>query len=60
MISVDILQDEELQKVVNTLISGMLPHRKYSPEYFASILNNTFSYVKLEEFSMEYYVLLKA
>lgn len=60
MISVDILQDEGLQKVVNTLISGMLPHRKYSPEYFASILNNTFSYVKLEEFSMEYYVLLKA
>lgn len=60
MINIDIVADEELQKVVNVFISGMLPHANYNPDNFPSILSNTLSYVHLEEFSMEYYVLLKA
>lgn len=60
MLSIDILADEELQEVVNIFISGMLPHANYQPENFTSILKNVLSYVKLDEFSMEYYVLLKA
>ena len=60
MINIDIVADEELQKVVNVFISGMLPHANYNPENFPAILSNTLSYIHLEEFSMEYYVLLKA
>ena len=54
MINIDIVADEELQKVVNVFISGMLPHANYNPDNFPSILSNTLSYVHLEEFSMEY------
>lgn len=60
MINIDITADNELQNVVNKFISGMLPHEHYNSENFPSILNNTLSYIHLDEFSMEYYVLLKA
>ena len=52
MINIDIVADEELQKVVNVFISGMLPHANYNPENFPAILSNTLSYIHLEEFSM--------
>ena len=51
MINIDIVADEELQKVVNVFISGMLPHANYNPENFPAILSNTLSYIHLEEFS---------
>lgn len=60
MLNVDIIADEELQDVVNKFISGMLPHENYKPECFVGLLRDVMSYVKLEEFSMEYHALLKA
>lgn len=60
MLSIDILTDDELKRVVESMISGMLPHKNYNPENFSSILENTTSYIHLDEYSMEYYVILRA
>lgn len=60
MLDINILADEELKNTIDIFISGMLPHANYNADNFPSILKNTLSYIKLEEFSMEYYVLLKA
>lgn len=60
MLHIDILTDENLQYAVNTLISGMLPHKNYKSECYSSILSNLTSYVHVDEFSMEYYVLISA
>lgn len=60
MIYVNILEDEELQKVVKTFISGLLPHKNFRKEKFVEVLQAVTSYVKLEEFSMEYFVILSA
>lgn len=53
------MDDEDLQKVVNQFISSLLPHEEYNYEFFSTNLQYVFHYIKLEEFSMEYYVLLK-
>ena len=60
MLDIDIIADEELQGVVSVLISGVLPHKNYHYENYAGVLGSILSYIKLEEFSMEYHVLLKA
>lgn len=60
MIYVDILEDEELQRVVKTFISALLPHKNFKKENFVEVLQATTSYIKLEEFSMEYFVILSA
>lgn len=60
MIYINMLEDEELQRVVKTFLSGMLPHEKFEKECFVEILQNVTSYIRLEEFQMEYYVLLSA
>lgn len=60
MIYVNILEDEELQKVIKTFISALLPHKNFKKENFAEVLQAITSYIKLEEFSMEYFVLLSA
>lgn len=59
MLNVNILEDEELQDVVNRFISGLLPHDNFDDRYFSEILNILFKYIHLDEFNMEYYVLLK-
>lgn len=59
MISIDINRDDALQSVVNVFISGMLPHKDYDAEYFSEIKSVLFNYIKLEEFSLAHYVLLK-
>ena len=59
VLKINIMDDEELQGVVKEFISSLLPHENFNPEYFSSNLQYIFRYVKLEEFSMEYYVILK-
>lgn len=59
MIVIKIMEDEELQDVVKKMISSLLPHDKYDASFFGPNLQGIFKYVKLEEFDMEYYVLLK-
>lgn len=59
MIKVNIDKDENLQDAVNVCISALLPHGKYDSSYFTEILNGIFTYIKLDEFSGPYYVLLK-
>lgn len=58
MIKVNIDKDENLQDAVNVFISALLPHENYDSAYFSEILNGIFDYIKLEEFSGPYYVLL--
>ena len=60
MIYVNILEDEELQRVVKTFVSALLPHKNFKKEHFGEVLQATTSYIKLEEFSMEYFVILSA
>ena len=60
MLNVDILKDETLSETVNKFISGMLPHENYDATFFSTILSSLHRYILLEEFSMEYYVILKA
>lgn len=60
MIYVNMLDDEELQRVIKTFLSGLLPHEKFEKECFVEILQSLTSYIKLEEFQMEYYVLISA
>lgn len=60
MISVDLRMDEELTKVVNLMISAMLPHENYDPDCFLASLDYALSYIKLDEFKMEYRVILSA
>jgi hypothetical protein len=57
MIKLDILGDEQLSDCLEQLLSGLLPHQQYDPTVFAQILQSTFTYVKLQEMSMEYHVL---
>ena len=60
MLRVDVLKDEVLQESVDKFISSVLPHENYDPQCFSANLDLLHRYVKLPEFSMEYYVLLKA
>ena len=59
MIVVKIMEDEELQEVVKKFISSMLPHKNYDTNFLGPNLQGLFKYIHLEEFSMEYYVILK-
>ena len=60
MLKIDILQDEELQEAVKIFISSLLPHENYDSTYFIRNLEVIFKYIKLEEFQMEYRLLLSA
>ena len=42
MIFIDVLADEELQTVVNKLISGMLPHENFKPSVYNEILTSIY------------------
>lgn len=60
MIRVDILEDEGLQSVAKKIISSFLPHEFFDPSYFSQNLGMLFRYVDLNEFTMEYRMLLSA
>ena len=59
MLSINIMEDEELQGVIKRFISSLLPHEKFSDTLYSTNLGTIYKYVKLEELSMEYYVVLK-
>lgn len=56
---ISLLKDEGLQEICKPFISGLLPHENYDSVVFTDILQSLFSYIRLEEFSGPYYVLLK-
>lgn len=60
MIKIDILKSEDLQSTVKKFISALLPTENFNPALFGTVLQTLFHYIKLEEFEMEYYLLLKA
>lgn len=60
MISLSILKDEDLQGVVKKFLSALLPHEKFSQKHFNQVLQVLLKYVKLEEFEMEYALLIHA
>lgn len=59
MIVIKIMEDEELQEVVKKFISALLPHKNYDPVFFGPNLQGIFKFIHLDEFNMEYYVILK-
>lgn len=58
MIYLDILHDENLQSALNKVISGALPTENYDPTFFSECVDSILKYIKLEEFSAEYYCLM--
>lgn len=60
MLSIDLLQDEELAGVVNVFISSLLPHSKYKSELFSDNLKTLLSFIHLNEFKLEYRLLVDA
>lgn len=58
MLEISISKDEELQEACNIFISALLPHEKFDPQYYTEILQTIFRYIRLDEFSGEYFVLL--
>lgn len=59
MLQININKDENLQDACNIFISALLPHDRYNATYYTEILQTLFRYVRLEEFSGPYYILLK-
>lgn len=59
-IKFDILNDEDLQVVLNKFISAMLPHSSYCAKFFTQNLEIITQYIHLNEFTMEYRVMLEA
>lgn len=59
MLQININKDENLQDACNIFISALLPHDRYNATYYTEILQTLFRYVRLEEFSGQYYILLK-
>ena len=59
MITVNIIEDEDLQGVLKKFLSSLLPHQNYDADYFSTNLQSVFRYIHLEEMNMEYYVLFK-
>lgn len=58
MIYINIEDDENLKEILNQCISGLLPHENFDIQYSGDILDTLFRYVKLEEYSLDYYVVL--
>lgn len=60
MLKINLLEDEELQDNLNIFISSLLPHEKYDAEFFSQNLSIIFKFVHLDEFQLEYALLLNA
>ena len=59
MLSINVIEDEELQEVLKKFLSSLLPHKNFDSAYFSTNLQSVFKYVHLEELTMEYYILFK-
>lgn len=59
MLKFNLLEDEELCSILNVFISGLLPHENYKPDSYSDILENLFKYVRLEELTLEYRLLVE-
>lgn len=60
MLKIDILKNEDLQGTVKKFISALLPHPEYKSADFLPALHLLLKYVHLDEFEMEYYLILRA
>ena len=60
MIDIDLLNDEGLQEAVNPFISSLLPHENYDATYFTQNLTALLKYIHLDEYKLEYRLLIKA
>lgn len=60
MLNIDVLEDEEIQGVIKRFISSVLPHENYDANCFSVNLSTIFKYVRLEEFKLDYRLLLEA
>lgn len=60
MLDIDILNDEDLQEVIKHFISSVLPHENYDPTCFGTNLMMLFKYIHLDEFKLDYRLLLEA
>lgn len=58
MVYIEMIDEDGIQEPLNRLISGLLPTDNYDSSYFVTILTNLNKFIKLEEFSGEYYVLM--
>jgi hypothetical protein len=60
LININVPSDESLSQVLDQMISGMLPHANFDPKTYGTLLQNIFALIELEEFTLEYYVLLSS
>jgi hypothetical protein len=60
LLDVDVAGDEELQIVVKRFISSLLPHENYDASCFGNNLTLLLKYVHLEEFKLEFRLILEA
>ena len=60
MIDIDLGNDENLQEAVNPFISSLLPHENYNAMYFTQNLTLLLRYIEIDEFKLEYRLLVKA
>lgn len=60
MLSIDIVNDGDLQEAVNPFISSLLPHENYNVDYFSRNLEIVFHYIQLNEFKLEYRLIFSA
>lgn len=60
MLSINILRDEELKETVNIFIGGMLSQENYDSTCFYDIYESLTKYIHEDEFTGEYYIILKA
>lgn len=60
MIDIDLGNDENLQEAVNPFISSLLPHENYNAMYFTQNLTILLRYIEIDEFKLEYRLLVKA
>lgn len=60
MIDIDLTNDERLQEAVNPFISSLLPHENYDAAYFTQNLLVLLRYIHLDEFKLEYRLLVGA
>ena len=60
MIDINLFEDEGLQEAINPFISSLLPHENYDASFFSQNLNILLRYIHLEEFKLEYRLLVKS
>ena len=56
MLYIRILEDDMLMKDIDTIFSGLVPHKAYNPSMFVNILNTLNRYIVPDELQGEYHV----